>query len=83
MLQYLEKLQQEDLEELIRKRETQKQLMQDVNKANDVRESNNILILHHPEQNIPLHSTFSFSALYCIIQFKSTKYFLGLKLTPT
>lgn len=34
MLQYLEKLQQEDLENLIKKRETQKQLMQDVSKAN-------------------------------------------------
>ena len=37
MLQYLEKLQQEDLDELIKKRETQKQLMEDVNKANEVR----------------------------------------------
>ena len=36
MLQYLEKLQQEDLDELIKKRETQKQLMEDVNKANNV-----------------------------------------------
>lgn len=36
MLQYLEKLQQEDLENLIKKRETQKQLMQDVSKANAV-----------------------------------------------
>jgi hypothetical protein len=37
MLQYLEKLQQEDLDELIKKRETQKQLMEDVSKANNVR----------------------------------------------
>ncbi|CAB4014147.1 Hypothetical predicted protein [Paramuricea clavata] len=35
MLQYLEKLQQEDLDELIKKRETQKQLMEDVSKANN------------------------------------------------
>ena len=41
MLQYLEKLQQEDLDELIKKRETQRQLMEDVNKANDVRETQN------------------------------------------
>ena len=39
MLQYLEKLQQEDLNELIKKRETQRQLMEDVNKANDVRDT--------------------------------------------
>ena len=38
MLQYLEKLQQEDLDELIKKRETQRQLMEDVNKANNVRD---------------------------------------------
>ena len=37
MLQYLEKLQQEDLEDLIKKRDTQKQLMEDVSTANDVR----------------------------------------------
>ena len=36
MLQYLEKLQQEDLEDLIKIRDTQKQLMEDVSTANDV-----------------------------------------------
>jgi len=36
MLQYLEKLQQEDMENLIKKRETQKALMVDVAKANEV-----------------------------------------------
>ena len=36
MLQYLEKLQQEDLEILIKKREVQQQLMEDVSKANEV-----------------------------------------------
>lgn len=35
MLQYLEKLQQEDLDDLIKKRDTQKQLMEDVSTAND------------------------------------------------
>ena len=36
MLNYLDKLQQEDMELLIKKRETQKQIMKDVAKANDV-----------------------------------------------
>ena len=36
MLQYLEKLQQEDMENLIQKREFQKALMVDVAKANEV-----------------------------------------------
>ena len=36
MLKYLEKLQQEDMENLIKKRETQKALMVDVAKANEV-----------------------------------------------
>ena len=44
MLQYLEKLQQEDLDELIKKRETQKQLMEDVNKANEVRNRSSLYI---------------------------------------
>lgn len=35
-MQYLEKLQQEDMENLIKKRETQKALMVDVAKANEV-----------------------------------------------
>ena len=36
MLQYLDKLQQEDMENLIKKREIQRDLMVDVAKANEV-----------------------------------------------
>jgi len=36
MLQYLDKLQLEDMENLIKKKEVQKQLMKDVAKANEV-----------------------------------------------
>ena len=36
MLQYLEKLQIEDMQDLVKKRETQKALMKDVAKANEV-----------------------------------------------
>lgn len=46
MLQYLEKLQQEDLDELIKKRDMQKQLMEDVNKANAVSTYNNVKSIH-------------------------------------
>ena len=37
MLQYLEKLKQEDMDALIKKRETQKTILKDVARANDVR----------------------------------------------
>ena len=36
MLEYLEKLQKEDLESVIKKRETQKNVMKDVTVANEV-----------------------------------------------
>lgn len=39
MLQYLDKLQREDMEDLIKKRETQRALMKDVAKANEVCEN--------------------------------------------
>ena len=36
MLKYLDKLQKEDMEDLIKKRETQRSLMKEVAKANEV-----------------------------------------------
>ncbi len=37
MLEYLDKLQKEDMEQLIKKRQTQRAVMKDVALANDVR----------------------------------------------
>ena len=44
MLQYLDKLQKEDMENLVKKREIQRALMKDVAKANEVSFLNTSLI---------------------------------------
>lgn len=45
MLQYLEKLKQEDMTALVKKKDVQKTLMQDLGKANDVRMKQYLVVL--------------------------------------
>ena len=48
LLQYLEKLQEEDMENYLRKREAQQALMEEVSKCNEVHSILNVRYIPHP-----------------------------------